>query len=385
MESMIGLLTFHWADDYGAMLQAYALKRSLEKAGGKVEIIPYAPYRLAGRYRWFFPEYRICDGRVTFLPRKSINKWRRNLFPDKVFFRRRRAMAQFRRRYLTTCMPLHRVQSISLKRYSRVFVGSDQVWNPDITLGLDDAYIGNIPGRNGCPFISYAASLGGTDLPAEYREKFSACVGASFTDISLREPGAVPFVEKLLGRPVTDTLDPVLLLTREEWQEIAVAPAETDYILLYQTENNRQLLDCAHRAAEQLKKSIVSVNYYRHGRSAPSWLETRGGIGPAQFLGYIRDASCVITNSFHGTAFSILFEKPFIVFPHSTRNARIDGLLEKSGLGSRLVKENSLLTDKMIQAPVDWPDVSKRLAADRERSATFIRRNIDGGKSAWQP
>lgn len=286
-------------------------------------------------------------------------------------------MAQFRRHYLTADAPLRRSQDISPERYTCIFVGSDQIWNPDITIGLDDAYIGNIPKQESCRLVSYAASIGGTSLPAEIQEKFSACVRTAFASISLRERSAVPFMEELLGCTITSTLDPVLLLDRKEWEKIAVPPEDAGYVLVYLTEYSSQLMEQAHRVAQQLKKPVISVNFYRRDTLTPEWVERRVDIGPSEFVGYIRNAACVMTNSFHGTAFSILFEKPFAVFPHSTRNARIEDLLKKLGLSSKLVTENVSFTNEIIRASVNWLEVSGRLAAERERSIRFIRDNIN--------
>lgn len=287
-------------------------------------------------------------------------------------------MARFRSRYLTADAPLHRAQDISLERYSCVFIGSDQVWNPDITIGLDDAYIGNIPKQGSCRLVAYAASMGGANLPVEIREKFSASVGTAFASISLREQSAIPFMEELLGRTITSMLDPVLLLERREWEKIAVLPEDEGYVLVYLTEYSPQLMEQAHRVAQQLKKTVISVNFYRRDTLTPEWVERRVDIGPAEFVGYIRNAACVMTNSFHGTAFSILFEKPFAVFPHSTRNARIEDLLKKLGLSTKLVTENIPFTNEIIWASANWLEVSGSLAAERERSMRFIRDNING-------
>ena len=129
---MIGILTFYWADDYGGMLQAYALKRQLELLGEKAEFIPYAPVRLTGRY-WLCPLWaeRKDSGLHYFFHRYLFKQ---NLLLGRSYWRRRRMMRAFRYRYLTKRLPVRSVKYLSLQPYQTVFVGSDQVWNPDITI-----------------------------------------------------------------------------------------------------------------------------------------------------------------------------------------------------------------------------------------------------------
>ena len=136
-------------------------------------------------------------------------------------------MRRFRHTYLIRKPAIRNVDRISLKKYSYVFVGSDQVWNPEITVGLDDAYIGN-----------YAASFGGNAVPEEYKVDFESAVNKNFAAVSLREKSAVPFVEDILQRSVVDVLDPTLLLEQKEWESLGKLPKEQDYILFVFTEYN---------------------------------------------------------------------------------------------------------------------------------------------------
>ena len=121
---MIGILTFHWADDYGAMLQAYALKCCLERYW----LLPVIGIEMDRKIRYFPGHYGII----------------RNVSHLGTFLRRRRNMRCFRHMYLTQEPAVRKAYRLSVKEYSHVFVGSDQVWNPEITVGLDDAYMGNL-------------------------------------------------------------------------------------------------------------------------------------------------------------------------------------------------------------------------------------------------
>ena len=375
----IGILTFHWADDCGAMLQAYALRRRLELLGERAEIIPYAPVKLTGRY-WLCPLWAV-PGEGGLRCSFQWNLFKQNLLLGRQYFARRRHMRAFRHRYLTPRLPIRGAEKISLFPYKTVLIGSDQVWNPDITVDLDDAYIGNIPRRGSCRLVSYGASLGGNSLSPEQRQAFSRYVG-EFSAVSLREQADTAWVGRLLGRQVRSVLDPVLLLERPEWERIAKDFGVGDAVVLYLTEPNEALLRCARALSAYLGKRIVSLSRppylserFQDGKPVPG-VDIRADAGPAEFLGCLRDACCVLTNSFHATSFSILLEKPFLTFPHSTRNLRLEDLLRKLGLLSHLTETDRPDGAMEIWTGTDWDQVRARLAAEREASVRFLMEAI---------
>lgn len=374
---VVGILTFYWADDYGAMLQAYALKRKLELLGAQAEIIPYAPYKLTGRY-WPCPVYARMEngGMRYYVHRHHLTA---NLSLGLDFWRRRWKMRRFRREYLTGRMPVRRGGGLSLAAYETVFIGSDQVWNPDITVDLDDAYIGNIPNRG--KLAAYGASLGGRTFTEAEREKFLR-YAAGFSAISLREQTDAARVEQLLGRKVRDVLDPVLLLEGTEWRRLAEPPDRQDYILIHQTQYHEGLMRCARALSARLGKRILSLSDPAFLEGTPAGphafegIELRCGNGPKEFLGYVRDAFCVLTNSFHGAAFSVLLEKPFLTFRHRTRSVRLEDLLRKLELSGHMVKAVEPEEAMDIWEGTDWEAVRARLEAERESSVRFIREQL---------
>lgn len=376
MQIMTGILTFYWADDYGAMLQAYALKNCLEKAGRtKVEILPYAPVRLEGRY-WFFP----VTGREKGNKIKYIFEW--GTFFNQIchfrsFLRRRKNMKAFRNRYLTGKCAVRKADRLHFEKYSCIFVGSDQVWNPEITVGLDDAYMGNVKEKGDCRWAAYGASFGGDSLPAEYEEEFSEAVSHNFSVISLREKGAVSFVKKFFHGNVTDVLDPALLLERKRWEQVMKLPDRQDYILFIYTEYNEQMVQYLQGLSAELEKRVVQL-------SMP-WLRQRTGrvdleieAGPSEYIGFFKNAGCVVTNSFHGTAFSVIMEKNFLVFSHSNKNARLENLVEKLGLENRLVERGRTPKKGKMMEAIDWGHVRALLEEEKARSIRFIEQILSG-------
>lgn len=371
---MVGILTFYWADDYGAMLQAYALKRYIERSGKEAEIIPYAPIRLAGRYH-FMPVTAVIRKKQL---RYYFDGWTflRNLSTGIAFPKRRKNMCQFRRNYLTKQKPIRCTDNLSLQKYSCVFVGSDQVWNPKITIGFDDVYLGKIKDKDGCRLAAYGTSFGSARLSEKECDELMKAVQDNFAEISLREKRAADYMSRLLHRNVANVLDPTLLLDKEEWERIERAPAEKDYILLYHTEENRQMMDYAKGLSETFHKKVIQV-------SMPVSLKSKSGIwvrvsgGPAEFLGYVRNACCVVTNSFHGTVFSILMEKQFLVFAHSSRNERMESILKKLDLESRLVNEGEEAGSRKMWCEIDWQKTKEYLKRERVVSEKFINGNME--------
>lgn len=368
---MIGILTFHWADDHGAMLQTYALKHYLEETSKeKVEVIPYGSIKLTGRY-WLYPVIGMeKDGKIKYF--FSRFGFKRNVTYFHEFLRRRSRMRYFRCHYLTRKPLIRRTERISLKKYSCVFVGSDQVWNPEITVGLDDAYIGNIKEKGNCKLIAYAASFGGNVLPEKYHVQFMKSVYTNFSAVSLREKDAVPFVRSFFHGDVTDVLDPTLLLERAEWEKIGKRPQEQDYILFVFTEYNAQMFQYLHDLSIELKKKIIQISMPLLRQKTDRISFAIEG-GPAEYIGFFQNAGYVVTNSFHGMVFSILMEKQFLVFSHSNKNARIESLMKKLDLESRMVEIGTIPAKETIQEEIKWKHVKRLLKKEREHSVRFIK------------
>lgn len=375
---MIGILTFHWADDYGAMLQAYALKHYIEKSqGDKVKIIPYAPIKFTGRY-WLCPVVARQDaGKLKYC--FALYAFKRNLSNLFCFLKRRKNMRRFRHVFLTSEPVIRRVDRISLEKYSCVFVGSDQVWNPEITFGLDDAYIGKIKKNGNCKFVSYGASFGGNMISDKYLLDLKTAVNRNFTAISLREISAVPLLGKILNRNITDVLDPTLLLDRKEWERLGKLPDKRGYILFIYTEYNEQMVQYLHELSIELQRKVIQLSVPWPGQKE-NWIDIKMDGGPSEFIGYFKNASYVVTNSFHGMVFSVLLEKQFIVFSHSSKNARIEDFLKKIHLDIRLIRAGKILTKELMMSKIDWKYVKQLLEREKELSFKFIQENCKGIK-----
>ncbi len=369
---MIGILTFYWADDYGALLQCYALKTYMSRFDNTA-VIPYYPKNL--RYRYRLLKYSRSD-KMRKKIRMVVHQLRTKEFYSRLAAKLR--MAHFRRRFLTADFrKLDSARSIPAYRpgISAYIVGSDQVWNPEITEGLQEGYFCAFPKPEGARFIAYAASIGSERLDVAYDARIARYF-ENFAAVSVREGTSASYIEKLYGREPETVVDPVFLLEKKDWEQLLKNKdlSKKNYIAVYDTEYNEEM---AHYIASLREKLRLPVLVLRAEKRYYDWggqEEYARGCGPLEFLEYLYHAAYVVTNSFHGTAMSIIFHKSFAAFPHSKRNARLEWLLHAAGLESRMA--HTIPEGVQGMEKVDWHQVDKALQEEIERSRSFIRKEI---------
>ncbi len=369
-----GILTFHCADNFGAMLQAYGLMTALLEEGIPAEIVAYEPPYMTGRH-WLVPYVPGLWRRSPLRGAKYL-LWRTwaNLSQGRNFFRRRAAMRRFRRERLTgpdaprlrTCLRFGRLP------YACYVVGSDQIWNPEITFGLRRAYFGAFENPRKRRVAAYAASLGSASLPPEYAQEFADLL-RHVDAVSVREEEALPYVGPLCRGEARALADPVFLLEREDWRQVERPPDREGYILFYATESHPEMTAYAQTLSRRTGLPVVEVSC---GVPTPgTGFQADLTAGPAEFLGYVHRAAYVVTNSFHAVAFSILFQRPFLAFAHSRLNARVYNILRLHGLESRLCRPGR---EADIDAPVDWARAARRTRALAREGRAFLRENLPG-------
>lgn len=369
---MIGILTFYWADDYGALLQCYALKTYMSRFDNTA-VIPYYPKNL--RYRYRLLKYSRSD-KMRKKIRMVVHQLRTKEFYSRLAAKLR--MAHFRRRFLTADFrKLDSARSIPAYRpgISAYIVGSDQVWNPEITEGLQEGYFCAFPKPEGVRFIAYAASIGSERLDVAYDARIARYF-ENFAAVSVREGTSASYIEKLYGREPETVVDPVFLLEKKDWEQLLKNKdlSKKNYIAVYDTEYNEEM---AHYIASLREKLRLPVLVLRAEKRYYDWggqEEYARGCGPLEFLEYLYHAAYVVTNSFHGTAMSIIFHKSFAAFPHSKRKARLEWILHAAGLESRMA--HTIPEGVQGMEKVDWHQVDKALQEEIERSRSFIRKEI---------
>lgn len=331
----IGILTYHFANNYGAVLQAFALKKYLDNNGHSATIINYDS------------ELKNSTNR------RPINKivsfgWDvfRYLFG---YGRKKRGFNCFRKDYLNICEPvLKNLESfreyLCKNDYQCMIVGSDQVWNPYIN-GHDEAYFLNLPGFSG-KRIAYAASFGISTIPEDYKKQIRDLL-KTFNSISVREETAKNILNDF-GICSTVTLDPVFLLNDEWEQLINLKPIFSQkYILCYSMPGDKLVTHKIKLQAKAISKKtgarIIYIGRKEYNYILPNGFDYNCKT-PIEFLSLIKFADCIVTNSFHGTAFSLIFKKAFYsVVNNKTKgnkqlSSRIVDLLTTLKLDNRIVK-----------------------------------------------
>lgn len=347
----IGILTFHHVYNYGATLQAYSLLTALKKLAedSDVRVIDYRNSALE-------------DAVMLVKPGEGVSP--RSL--AKVAFRlvKHRGFDAFDAKRMRLTKPMESPKSIS-EEYSDgdvIVVGSDQVWKDDIT-DSDPVFYLDIPDFRADRY-SYAASFAGSESVAcqvlgdhcDQLERFRA--------VSLREPGGVERFRTGLGCPVRQDVDPVLLLTQRDWSLLTPKrPLKKPYLFMYLVGPELHIRKFAQAYAQAHCLELVDNK---------TSLRFLGHCGPEGFLSWIRYADCVITNSFHGTAFSIIFHKNsyFELGKGEHRNHRAGCLLDAMGVSGREITGSE---PPVADEPIDWESVDERLTELREDSMSFLR------------
>lgn len=334
----IGILTFHCAENVGAVLQALALQNYLKNRNHDVEILNYCPNYIVNIYS-YYDEYffkSFFESKSTFFKLAIYNTIALN-----NTYKRKKGFKQFVDKYLNVSVKkLRNYDEISayLKNihYDAIVCGSDQIWNPSISSGLDPVYFGYFDDFKGIK-IAYAASIGkkaNEELLPEYEHLVK-----KMELVSVREKNAFDFLHEVRN-DISVVPDPVFLLKKDIWiNMVKDNKLYNDYVLIYLMEENIDAEHLALKIANESNKKVIKI-------SQTKVLKKDRGIiyfspcSPEQFLSLIYHADVVVTNSFHAVAFSIIYEKEFYSLKHSTRNIRIENLLEKYKLTSRLINGN---------------------------------------------
>lgn len=345
----IGILTFHWASNYGAVLQAYALQKFLEQMGNDVEIIDYYPSRYKKNLLYLFSSKRI-----------------RRVPEHLLEIRKERKIVPFRDEMLkkTSYYPSNNALKKAEFNYDCVICGSDQIWN--------ESFLQCGEGKKTCTYFldfvksgvvkaSYAASFGTVQYAEELKNDLKRMLH-DFDFISVREYTGLDILKDVGIDHTCVTPDPTLLLDPACYmQHVTPDHNEKNAFVYMLHEKKRDAIPLVHYA----KKSDFAIREC-------------GIIGIRQWLSAIFNSDLVITNSFHGVVFSVLFHRPFvaILIDGSGMNDRIVTLLNKLGLQERIFNGDTSIIDKEI----NWNDIDIKLADYRHEGYEYIMQVLNFNK-----
>lgn len=354
----VDILTIHFGVNHGSVLQCYALSRTLGELGADVEVIDYVParYRMWQNVKIKYPD-KSLPWKLAFFLASSVIR-----LPQKgVFYRYLRRVLFLSKRYSSESQLAASPPTADL-----YLVGSDQVWN-SVYNGLEDgSYLLSFAPK-GALRASYAASIGRDDVPDEDMARFRREL-PSFSGVSVRENRAAEIVEGL-GVPCRQDLDPVFLLKDDEWRGLASGKGIGErYVLVYVIARNfGEMLAQAREVADCIgaKLYVLSVRPIRGAGIDRNFVFA----DPSDFLGLFSRAAFVVSNSFHGTAFSLVFHKPFLTY--ATRyNSRIESILALVGLESRLVRGR--YAKEQLDASIDWRLVDHAVERGAEEAKGYL-------------
>lgn len=368
----IKVITRHSPSNYGSLLQSIATIKTIEKLGHICEIIDYQRADERG-LNGVLTQLKAKDGFGNPLKKLAYIAIR---YPIEKFAQVR--FDEMRKKYLK--MTSRCSSHVDLKKISAdAFVtGSDQVWGPMMNGVYDNAYFLQFVGKDSRK-LAYAASFGKTKFDESTVEAYKKML-SEYDKIAVREKSAVSLLEEWgLDNCLGQVLDPTLLLDSKTWKDLLVSKddsrkyANKNYILVYQIHNDPKLSDYAKRIARQTGMELLRVNPYLHQKFRGGKFFCCPDLG--EFLALIDNASCIITDSFHGTCFAINFGKQFIeILPNSDTGTRNQSILELTGLSDRILHDTDdySLLDKVI----DYGKVYEVLVAERRKSLEVIRSMI---------
>lgn len=369
---LVATMTFHIAHNYGAMLQAYALQQAICKLGFRCEVLDY---RFQYIDQWsgirsrhdLEQEYGTLGGNLRFLHRYIKGNYR-NISVM------RRKFDQFMRKDIKLSKKVYFTpEALKNAKYDVIVFGSDQIWNPELTNGLALEYFGKYFNTTSMRLMSYAASCGRAGFKEEYKKEILPLL-RKFFSLGIREKGLTEFLRKEWGLPAQTVLDPVFLLSQEEWVELgekADIKIKRPYLLIYTFQTDDDIYVLARDIAQKYGLEMVAISYNRDERMTDIIQLTE--CGPKDFISLIYNADFVCTSSFHGMAFSIIFEKDFYCMGHPLYSQRNKDLLELIGMDSRLFfKRNEI---KSIEK-CDYYFASRQVKKEKEKSLKFLETSI---------
>jgi hypothetical protein len=365
MDQKFAIVTWYRNGNYGGTLQAYALQKTLEFMGFDSEFINFCPEQKRVSYRIV----RFLKDVIIFCYKPKLYKSREKIY-------------KFIHDNLKVSQPYYSYSQLSDNaegRYWAAICGSDQIWAP---VGGKVEPLNYLTFINEGKRIAYAPSIGYNRISEQSKDTFKKFVnGIRF--LSIREKQGAEIIKENTGRNAQVVLDPSLLLTKEQWEK-EIKRTQTkgfsynkEYIFCYFIGRNSEYARYAYKLSRYTGYPIVTLD---SKRSILRGVEIVIA-DPFDFLQFINNATYVLTDSFHGTAFSIIFEKQFGVFKRFKdndpicQNSRIYNILEKTQLENRLITMNTPLSS-FIEEKIDYHLVNDLLENEREKSLEYLKEAI---------
>ncbi len=364
----IGIVSIHSAHNYGSVLQAYALQEELKKFSNDVKIINYRPKYFEKQYKMFslgvYSRYKGLLNKIVHLGWRTLMiKSRYNKY--KKFENYIQSKYNLTKRYTS----YNELEKEKLD-FDVIFCGSDQIWNTDITEGFDKTYYLGFA-DNKVVKASYAASVGRKEIDSKYEDEYKKYI-SRLNYVALREETSKSVIENYTDKNICITIDPTLLIDLQKWDDLA-KNSKLDisyrYILVYILEENAEFVKIVNAISEYMNLKVVSVSKKKRFKNESIYSDA----GPEDFVKLFKNAEFVITNSFHGTVFSLIYKKRNCIVPHQKTSSRMCDLMEKVGLSNRIIRNFNELDVEYITKNFDYNSVETKLTEERKKAEDYIR------------
>lgn len=359
-----GIITFHSAHNYGSVLQSYAMVMTMKKLGLDAELIDFRHPHTTDMYEWrLWTPYKDWKWNVKDLILRGIfgiGRKREKLFREFIDYKLPKSERIIDR------------SAVDSDKYDVLVCGSDQIWNYVSTGENDPIYFLDF-GNTACKF-SYAASAGSSKFPNKDYERYKQYL-KGLKSIGVREQFLKDYINSDFGLNAEVNPDPTLLLDIDEWIKIeAPYPGlPQKYLLVYTLVKAESTLEFARKIADRLNLPVVQICNKRVIKGKNNVDYNLMDASPQQFLWLFHRAEFIVTNTFHGNMFSVIFRKDFVHYDINGNDPRITTLHKTIGLGKqRMIKQ----PEELVERKINYTLVENSINAYANEGIVFINKNI---------
>ena len=371
----IGILTLPLRTNYGGILQAYALMESLKMMNHDVFLINREHNKIP-KWKSIIIIVKRIVFRILFNSKKDIFKEKKDKNDYKfISVNTQKFINKHINPQTSPFYSSFELKKTNFYNYDAIIVGSDQVWRPTYPPNLTDTFLGFLNDKTSTKRIAYAASFG-TDKWEFTLDETKVCKDLlkKFNSVSVREDSGVDLCNKYFDVSPQHVLDPTMLLCKKEYLKLVVSrDCENDLgeLLVYILDESQDKLDVV-----DLVENTLNYKSFRNNSKKANenqLLEDRIIPSIENWIKGFDDAKFVVTDSFHGCVFSILFNKPFLAYGNSDRGmARFNSLLKTFSLEDRIITSSKELTIENIQKPINWENINNILEQNKKKSLQFL-------------
>ncbi len=387
MAKKVGIVSCYFKNNYGSMLQAYATKKVLDNNNIPNETVNIDGNKdfSKGKKKYYLSQifnFNFIKSKLGMIKMKFDIKLNKEL--GKNVSIRNKKYKEFRKEFnLSRSSNTYKdLTKLAKERYTDILLGSDQLWLP-VNVVSDYYTLNWVP--NEINKISFSTSFGVSSIPKKYNDMYKKFL-KRINHLSVREDTGVKIIKDISGIDAKLVCDPTILLTKDEWEEVATKEriVKDKYILCYFLGNNIEHRKFAERLRKKTGYKIVSLNHAdEYVKYSDKFCDIAlYDVGPREWINLVKNAEYVCTDSFHGTVFSLLFNKYFFNFRRynsnskASTNSRLDSLLNIVGISSERILTGLEEVEKVIEYKIDFNIVNNNLNKYRKESKEWLLKSI---------